>query len=189
MFNWNCNLIYENEYHFATFDKRQRTPCKICAYPETIMHVYNHLLTNCAPCKFIWGFAYLLIIKTTQRRVAITDLLIFFNQLKPKERSVLSRVNCRDIFSITSTCKLALWQMYYGGRCVTRRKILMKLNKNILILKKCATFRSIRTNIYKIDFIYRDFLNITYQTLIFRQRDTTRMLLNSTRHSSKEHPR
>ena len=57
----------------------------------------------------------------------------------------------------------------------------MKLNKNILILKKCATFRSIRTNIHKIDFIYRYFSNIKYQSLIFRQRDTTRLFLNSIR--------
>ena len=120
-----------------------------------------------------------MIIKTTQRRVAITDQLIFFNQLKPEERSVLSRVNCRDIFSIMSTCKLTLWQIYYGGRFLTRRDLLTKLNKNILFLKKCATFRSIKTNVHKNNFIHRPFSNITFQTLVFRQRDKTRLLLNS----------
>ena len=146
-----------SQYHFAKYENRRRLPCKTCSFPETITHIYNHLLTDCAPSKFLWPFAYLLIIKTTRRRVAITDNLIFFNQLISDEFKVLNKVNRRDIYSIMASFKLILWPVYYAGNLVTRRKILTKLNKNILILKKCVSFRSIKSNIHLISPIHSDF--------------------------------
>ena len=170
-----------SQYHFAKYENRRRLPCKTCSFPETITHIYNHLLTDCAPSKFLWPFAYLLIIKTTRRRVAITDNLIFFNQLISDEFKVLNKVNRRDIYSIMASFKLILWPVYYAGNLVTRRKILTKLNKNILILKKCVSFKSIKSNIHLINPIISDFSVISYQNLVFQQRNKSRMFVNSLR--------
>ena len=46
-----CLAAMKSEYHFATYDNRPRSPCKICGFPETIYHIYNQLF--CASARFI----------------------------------------------------------------------------------------------------------------------------------------
>ena len=119
--------------------------------------------------------------KVTCRRISITDNLIFFNKLKPEETKVPTKINRRDIYSIMAIFRLTLWQIYYSAAFVTRGEILTKLNKNIIILKKCVSFKNSKSNIHLINLIFQDFSQISYQRLVCQQRNLTRGFVDSLR--------
>ena len=127
-------------YHISKFENTRRQLCRICSFPETITHIYNHLLTNCSLSKYLWPFAYMLIMRTTRRRISITSNLIFFNKLKPEEVKVLTKIDSRDIFSIMAIFRLTLWQIYYSTAFLTRNEILNKLNKKYYCFEKMCDF-------------------------------------------------
>ena len=174
-----CLGAMRSEYHLAAFDDRPRSPCYICNHPETVSHIYKHLLTDCAPAIYIWGQAYKMCMIATQARVSITDELIFFGQLQMGEYKKLSKINRRDILSIVACCRLTLWDIYYRRTFITRRMLLQILNKNIFLMKKTAKYRGVKTNLKKIRPIIQDFTNISYGSLVFRQREKTQRLLSS----------
>ena len=148
-------------------------------FPETVSHIYKHLLTDCAPAIYIWGQAYRLCMIATQARVSITDELIFFGQLQMMEYKKLSKINRRDILSIVACCRLTLWDIYYRRTFISRRMLLQILNKNIFLMKKTAKYRGVKTNLNKIRPIIHDFTNVTYDSLVLKQREKTQRMLSS----------
>ena len=164
-----------SQYHIAKFEGKRRQPCRICLLPETISHIYRHLLNDCAIAKYIWPIAYAQIMKTVRKRVAITDNLIFFNKLKADELRGLSKSDKRDIFSIMGLYKLSLWQCYYSDRFISRNEILGKLHRNFAILCKCIVFRGCQSRIHTANFSFaQNFSNTNYQNLVIQQRNITR---------------
>ena len=173
-----CLAAMRSEYHVAVYEDRPRLACAMCNFPETISHIYKHLLTDCVWAKYLWPNVYCFILITTGKRVAITNELIFFGQLQTQEYKILSKINVRDIQSIAACCRLTLWTLYYKHRFISWREMIQCFNKNIFIMQKVAAYRGVKSQLHNIRPEFEDCTTTSYNQLIIQQREKTRQFLN-----------
>merc|ERR1719319_289228 len=135
------------EFALAAFDNRNPRPCHVCQLPEDISS-WQHIFLNCATAKYCWDLAYSAIMLVTGKRIAITNDLITFSALKPKEVKAISSQQLRDILAIIANVRETIYNLYYRRpHDLSGDHIERSIRRNLHAQKRIAITRKTKSSI------------------------------------------
>ena len=135
------------ELALAEIDNRNPRPCHVCQLPENISS-WQHIFLDCATAKYCWDLAYSAIILVTGKRVAITNDLITFSALKPREFKYLNKQQRRDTLAIIANVRETIYNLYYRRpHDLSGDLIEMTIRKNLHAQKRIALTRKTKSSI------------------------------------------